>query len=161
PPGARVGLPHWSADGKRYAFENIGADSIELWVGEAASGEVRRVAGVRLNPVLGGELQWMSDQKTLLVKTVPRDQGPPPPAPTAPNVQEASGQKGPSSTYEVRDVLKSPHDADLFDHYATSQLALVDVAGGQVTPVGAPALYAGVSAAPDGEHVLVEKVHRP
>src|SRR5262249_24718059 len=120
--------------------------------------------GVRLNPMLGWTLQWMPDQRTLLVKTVPSSLGPPPPEPAAPigpNIQEATGQKGPSSTYEVRDVLKSPHDADLFDHYGTSQLALVDVASGKVTPIGKQARYAEVSAAPDGEHILVASVQKP
>ncbi len=164
PPGARVSLPRWSVDGKRFVFEVFGASAVELWAGEAGSPAVRRLGEVRLNPMLGDELRWMPDQKALLVKLVPPGQGPAParPAePPGPNVQETSGQKAASSTYEVRDVLKSPHDEDLFDHYAASQIALVDFASGEVTSLGPPALYAEVSAAPDGEHLLVESIHRP
>ena len=164
PAGAKVGFPVWSADGKRYAFENITSDAIELWVGEAGSAAVRRIEGVALNPVLEDELQWMPDQRTLLVKTVPKGMAAPPPEPLAPRgpaVQVASGEKGASSTYEVRDVLKNGHDEDLFDYYGTAQLAFVDAGSGTVSPFGKPALYAGVTPAPDGQHILVETVHRP
>src|SRR5262245_3171726 len=34
PRDAKVGLPSWSADGKRFAFTSFGADSVELWVGD-------------------------------------------------------------------------------------------------------------------------------
>src|SRR5262249_14226451 len=50
PQGACPGSPQWSADGARFAFQNAAADSVELWVGDATSGEIHRVANVRLNP---------------------------------------------------------------------------------------------------------------
>ena len=62
-------------------------------------------------------------------------------------------------TYE--DLLKTPHDEDLFEYYATSQLALVDISSAKVTPVGQPAIFQSVDVAPDGLHVLVTKLHRP
>jgi dipeptidyl aminopeptidase/acylaminoacyl peptidase len=164
PAGARVSLPRWSADGKRYAFTNVTADAVELWVGEATSPKVRRISGVHLNPVLDDEVHWMPDQKTLLVKLVPKELGPAPAdhaVPEGPAIQEASGEKGASSTYELRDTLKNPHDADLFDYYGTSQLALVDYASGKVTPIGKPAMYTDLSPSPDGQHVLVESMRRP
>lgn len=64
-------------------------------------------------------IQWLPDQKTLLVKAIPSEQGPAPEqpdSPPGPDVQEASGEKGPSSTYELRDVLKNQHDEELFDY---------------------------------------------
>jgi hypothetical protein len=61
------------ADGKRYAFTNTTAEAVELWLGEVMSAKVRRVANVRLNPVLGSPFEWLPDQKTLLVKLVPED----------------------------------------------------------------------------------------
>jgi dipeptidyl aminopeptidase/acylaminoacyl peptidase len=164
PDGAKIGFPAWTTDGKNFAFTVIGSDSVELWVGDAAAGTARKLEGIRLNGVLGAPLQWMPDQRTLLVKTVPDKQGQAPAAeeaPTGADVQEASGEKGPSSTYEVRDVLKGAHDEDLFDYYGASQLALVDAATGKATLLGKPALYTGVSPSPDGLHILVEYVHRP
>jgi dipeptidyl aminopeptidase/acylaminoacyl peptidase len=106
----------------------------------------------------------MPDQKTLLVKLVPAGRAPAPAAaeaPEGPNVQESAGGRGPSSTYEVRDVLKSPHDEELFDYYALSQLALVDTTSGAISPLGKPAVYGTFSRSPDGQYILVERIHRP
>jgi dipeptidyl aminopeptidase/acylaminoacyl peptidase len=164
PPGVCAGSPIWSADGKRFAFENTGTDSVELWIGDGDSGEVHRVGDLRLNQMLGSTIQWMADQKTLLVKLVPPNQGPPPSEEVVsigPSIQETGGEKGQSSTYEARDVLKNQHDEDLFDYYSTSQLALVDTTTGAVTRIGPVAAYADLNAAPDGEHILVEAIQRP
>jgi dipeptidyl aminopeptidase/acylaminoacyl peptidase len=164
PAGACPGRPLWSADGKRFAFQNIAPDAVELWLGDATSCEAHRVPGVRLNPMLGSTVQWMADQRTLLVKTVPDGLGAPPPAPivpSGPSIQETGGEKGQSSTYETRDTLTSKHDEELFDHYVASQLALVDAATGTVTPAGKPGAFDEVDAAPDGQHILVATIHRP
>ena len=110
------------------------------------------------------EMQWMPDQKTLLVKLVPDGMGAPPPEPVVPigpSIQETGGEKGQSSTYENRDTLSNKHDEDLFDYYAASQLALVNAATGAITPIGKPGNYESLSAAPDGQHVLVTAIHKP
>ena len=162
PAGAKAGAPEWSADGKRYAFSVITPDSVELWTGEAGKSGVRRIEGAKVNPFFGSEIQWMPDQKTLLVQTVPDGQGKAPavPAvPVGPDVKETAGGKA-SSTYEVRDVLTSDHDEANLDYYGATQLALVDFASGKVSPIGKPGLHVGVSASPDG-HLLVETIHRP
>jgi dipeptidyl aminopeptidase/acylaminoacyl peptidase len=165
PQGACPSTPlRWSADGKRFAFVNIATDSVELWIGDAATAKIRQAPGVRLNPMFGDVLQWMPDQKTLLVKLVPRGMGAPPPEPvlpTGPSIQETGGQKGQSSTYEVRDTLGNKHDEDLFDYFGASQLALVNAATGAITPVGKPANYEDVTPAPDGRHILVTSIHKP
>ncbi|XHS77444.1 prolyl oligopeptidase family serine peptidase [Burkholderiaceae bacterium UC74_6] len=156
--------PVWSADGKRFAFANLAADAVELWIGDAATGATRKVPGVRLNPMFGDELQWLPDQKTLLVKLVPEKLGAPPPEPVVPNgpsIQETTGSKGQSSTYETRDTLNNTHDEALFDHYASTQLATVDAAALKVTSLGKPGIYDGLGMAPDGRHLLVETIHRP
>jgi dipeptidyl aminopeptidase/acylaminoacyl peptidase len=164
PEGACPQEPVWAADGKKFAFANIAADSVELWIGDAATGAVHRVEGVRLNPMFGAEMQWMPDQKALLVKLVPEGMGGPPPepvTPAGPSIQETGGQTGQSSTYENRDTLGNKHDEDVFDYYAASQLALVDAGTGAVAPVGKSGNYDAVSAAPDGQHILVTAIHKP
>jgi dipeptidyl aminopeptidase/acylaminoacyl peptidase len=138
PAGVCATRPHWSVDGKRFAFENVTVHSVDLWVGDGITGAVHRIPGVQLNPMFGDELNWMPDQTTLLVKLVPAHSGP---APTAaetaesPSIQESDGRRGQSSTYEARDTLNSASDEAQFDYYATSQLALVDAGTGKVTPL--------------------------
>ena len=42
----------WAPDGARFAFRNTTHDSVELWIGDAASGQVHRLGDARLNPML-------------------------------------------------------------------------------------------------------------
>jgi dipeptidyl aminopeptidase/acylaminoacyl peptidase len=172
PAGACPGDPVWSADGKRFAFANIATESVELWIGDGKTGEIHQVGGVRLNPIFNDELQWMPDQKTLLVKLVPAGMGAPPAEPTVPNgpsIQETGGEKGQSSTYENRDTLTNKHDEDLFDYFAATQLALVDTSASQnnsqsssaITLIGKPGNYDSLDPAPDGQHILVTAIHKP
>jgi dipeptidyl aminopeptidase/acylaminoacyl peptidase len=164
PAGACPGEPAWSADGKRFAFANIAPESVELWIGDAKTGQVHRVPGVRLNPMFDDAMKWMPDQKTLLIKLVPNGMGAPPPEPVlppGPSIQETEGEKGQSSTYENRDTLTNKHDEDLFDYYAASQLALVDAATAAITPIGKRGNYESLDSAPDGQHVLVSAIHKP
>jgi dipeptidyl aminopeptidase/acylaminoacyl peptidase len=164
PDGACPGEAIWAADGMRFAFVNIAPDAVELWIGDAKTGKVRQVPGAHLNPMFNDEMQWMADQKTLLVKLVPKGMGAPPPEPVVPigpSIQESAGEKGQSSTYENRDTLNSKHDEDLFDYYAASQLAFVDAASMAITPVGKPGNYESLDPAPDGKHILVSTIHKP
>jgi dipeptidyl aminopeptidase/acylaminoacyl peptidase len=97
----------------------------------------------------------------LVCRTVPRDAKAPAAGQTVPSgpiVQENTGAKKPARTNP--DLLASPTDERLFEHYMASQIALVAL-DGKVTPIGAPALYTGSSPSPDGKLLLVESVHRP
>ena len=164
PAGACAARPYWSADGKRFAFANTARDAVELWIGDAATGALRKVPGVRLNPMLDNELQWMPDHRALLVKLVPDNLGAPPAeplVPSGPSIQETGSGKGESSTYETRDTLKDKHDEDLFDYYAASQVALVDATTLAVTRVGKAGNIEQVDPAPDGQHLLVATLHKP
>jgi dipeptidyl aminopeptidase/acylaminoacyl peptidase len=164
PEGACPGGPIWAADGKRFVFVNLATEAVEVWVGDGKTGKVHKVSGARLNPMFNDEMQWMPDQKTLLVKLVPEGMGAPPPepiAPAGPSIQETTGEKGQSSTYENRDTLGNKHDEDVFDYYAASQLALIDAASGAITPLGKPGNYEAVAPAPDGQHILVAAIHKP
>jgi len=45
PVGACPGEPTWSADGRRFAFVNLAAEAVELWIGDGKTGEVSRGRG--------------------------------------------------------------------------------------------------------------------
>src|SRR5580692_9089931 len=142
PPNPKLSPGRWSPDGSRFAFSNTTATGIELWIGETATGKTHKVEGVQVNSVMAGaggggrggggvaasDYQWIPDGKTMLVETVKPNRGPAPReglAPTGPHVQESLGGGAPAPTYE--DMMQNPHDEDLFQYYATSQLALVDL----------------------------------
>ncbi|HEX7153191.1 MAG TPA: prolyl oligopeptidase family serine peptidase [Thermoanaerobaculia bacterium] len=164
PAGARISQLRWNSSGSRFAFANTAATTVELWVGDTATAAVRRVDGVRINPVLSYSVDWLPDQTTLLVKLVPPDRGAPPveaSVPPGPRVQDSSGVTAASSTYEGVEVLRTAHEADLFEYHTTSQVATVDALTGRVTPIGKPAVYWTVLAAPGGQYLLIERFQRP
>ena len=162
PPGAKVSDVQWSGDGKHFAFLNTTTTGTELWVGETATGKVRQLKGFAVNNAYGDPFQWMPDNHRVLVQLIPSKR---PAAPTEstiprePNTQESFGRVGPVRTFE--DLLKTPFDEELFEYYATSQLALVDSGSGKITDVGPPAIFQSEDPAPDSEHILVARVHRP
>ncbi|HEY6803210.1 MAG TPA: prolyl oligopeptidase family serine peptidase [Pyrinomonadaceae bacterium] len=162
PPNAKVSSVEWSEDGKHFAFLNTTTNRVEVWVGDTTTGKIQNLRGVTVNSAYGDPLAWMPDNRTLILQIIPPTRGPAPVeplVPRGPNTQESSGKPGPVRTYE--DLLKTPHDEDLFEYYATSQLALVDISSAHVTPVGRPAMFQSVDVAPDGLHLLVTKIHRP
>ena len=164
PAGGCADAISWAADGRHFAFRNTSTTAVELWIGDGVTGAIHRLGSVKLNPMLGASFQWMPDQKSLLVKMVPVDQAPPPLGSIAadgPSIQETGGEKGQSSTYETRDTLQNKHDEDLFEYYATSQLAFVEIASGALTSVGTPASYTTVDPSPDGSVILAEAIVRP
>ena len=162
PPGAKISGLDWSGDGKHFAFLNTTGNRVELWVGDTATGKIRNVKGVAINSVVGNALSWMPDNRTLVVQMIPANRGAAPATPsvpTEPNIEESSGRPGPVRTYQ--DLLRSPHDEKLYEYYATSQLALVDTVSGRTTPLGQPAIFQGTDPSPDGQLLLVTRVHRP
>jgi dipeptidyl aminopeptidase/acylaminoacyl peptidase len=177
PPGASSSAPIWSPDGTRFALLNTTATGIELWVGSAATGAVRRIetglntaftaggaGGPRVRGAAGGggTVDWMPDNRTLLAPIVPPKRGAPPAeaaVPKGPNVQESEGRAGPVRT--LQDLLRNAHDEALYEHYATALLELIDTVTGKKSTVGAPGIYPSVSPAPDGKHLLVSRIRKP
>lgn len=162
PANARAGAPIWSADGKRFAFLNTTSNAVELYTGDAATGKIRRIADATVAAAYGQSVQWMADNRTLLVQLVPATRGASPTTPSTPagpTVQESTGRAGQVRTYQ--DLLRNAYDEQLFDYHATAQLALVDSESGKRTELGAPAIYQTIAPAPDGEHILVARLKRP
>jgi dipeptidyl aminopeptidase/acylaminoacyl peptidase len=152
----------WSPDGRWIAFTNTTDDGIALWVADAATAQARAVTPPVLNGTMGSPCRWMPDSRALLCRMVLADRGAPPEpsrVPVGPIVQRNEGQKAPVRTYQ--DLLSSPHDEALFAYYATSQLALVDVAAATTTAVGEPGILLDADPAPGGRHILVERVTKP
>ena len=59
------------------------------------------------------------------------------------------------------DLLKDSHDADLFDHFATSELVKIDIATGEATLFDGARIHTRCDPSPDGAFVIMEELHRP
>ena len=90
----------WNANGTMVAFINESEGGADLWVLDAVTCQAKKIAGVKINPLLDNYLQWMPDQQTLLVKLIPPDRGSPPQPktiPMGPKILESSGSAVASS----------------------------------------------------------------
>jgi dipeptidyl aminopeptidase/acylaminoacyl peptidase len=160
PPSLRIDHVSFSPDGGYFAFTHTTADGMELWIGDVASATAKRVAS-GLNGVFDGVYHWRSDSRSLVARTVPQNRGAAPVAPAVPEgpvVQETTGENAAAWTYQ--DLLQSPHDEALFEHYGTAQVVEVDL-DGKTTLVGAPTLATRSEPSPDGKLLFVERIERP
>lgn len=174
PADGNFGAPSWAPDGKHFIVSETTLAATKLWVGDT-TGAAHEISGIELNTILGGgggggrgggfggPCSWMGNSHTLLCETAlaAAAQGKPPAesmVPAGPHIEESIGRATAVATFE--DLLQSNHDEDLFDYYAKSQLAIVDLGTGKATPIGKPALFATANPAPDGEHILVARLHR-
>ena len=161
PNGAQIISRAWSADGKYIAVGNQTPNGIELWIIETASGKAKMIKNAKVNTAFGS-FDWMPDQKSLLVNLVPMKRGTAPNyqnlTPDSPNIQETTGKSGAVQTFQ--DLLKSPNDENLFEYYATSQLAIIGV-DGKIKEIGQPAIFEDAQNSPDGNYILVSRIQRP
>jgi len=161
PDGARYTSPTWSPNGKSVAFLVDETEGMSLYVASTEGGTARRLTTARVNAATGSGFDWLPDGSGLLVRMTPANRGAAPDVtrpPTGPIVEETAGRAAPVRTYQ--DLLGSPGDEALFDHYFTSQLTLVGL-DGTSRNVGGPGVILGASVSPDGRYVLQTRVKKP
>jgi dipeptidyl aminopeptidase/acylaminoacyl peptidase len=162
PAGEGFGRPEWSPDGKHFLVTVEDDKTVEMWMGNTATGTIQRFAGVALDAALGAPCRWTPGSKSLLCRTVSPNHGRPPVeprVPVGPIVQESFGKAAPAATFE--DLLTSKYDEEIFDYYATSQLAFIDAATGKATLVGKTGLYDMSDPSPNGRFILTSRLHHP
>jgi len=161
PDGVKFTYAVWSPDGRAMALLRYVEGGVELWAVDVATATARALTPAVVNAVLGG-IDWTPDSRRIVVTLIPDGRGPAPVAPRVPigpEIQVSGGKEAQVATYQ--DLLKNAFDEVLFDHYATSQAALVDLATGEVRNVGRPGIFDGLAVAPDMSYLLVERIKRP
>lgn len=160
PAGAQIISTQWSPDGKYIAAGNVTPTGVELWIIDTATAKATKVKNAMLNTAFG-EFSW-EGPRTILATLVPAKRGAAPGyqnlTPTEPSIQETSGRSGVVQTFQ--DLLKNPNDEKLFEYYAKSQLASIDV-DGSVREIGVPSIYDNAAFSPDGKYILASRIERP
>ena len=160
PDNAKLSGVSWSHDSKTIMFTVVTDNGSQLWMTTTDNPGDTKMLTDRLSSVLGGAA-IMPDGQSVVCMLVPESRGAEPAAPVkpiGPNIQETSGNKSPTRTYQ--DLLTSPYDERLFEYYATTELVRIDF-DGNMKKLGEPAIYSDVSPSPDGKYLLVETVEKP
>jgi dipeptidyl aminopeptidase/acylaminoacyl peptidase len=169
PTPLRLADTAWSPDQRYLAFTHValadkGGDSkVELWLVDVATRVARKLTTQPMSYVAGAGFSWLPDASGLLVYLRPAALGKAPLAtgiPSGPSTQDSQVNSGARQLRTYPDLLKNEEDAKLFEHYATIQLALVDLAG-ETRLVGAPDLFVGARVAPNGKYILTQALQRP
>jgi dipeptidyl aminopeptidase/acylaminoacyl peptidase len=159
----------WSPDQRYLAFTHValgdkgGASAVELWLVDVAGLSARRLTAQPMSYLDEKGFSWMPDSKSLLVQLRPAAMGKAPVTSAVPSGPSAQDSEKSDTARQLRtypDLLKNEEDAQLFEHYATSQLAQVDVSG-KVRNIGAPAMYIETNLAPNGKYILTQVIRRP
>jgi len=159
PQDCRLGVPLWSADGKKFAFTNTKQNSIELWICDVPSLTAKKIAD-GINMVFGNAFSWLSDNMSIIYNVSDLGMASKPErsiTPAGPVVQENLGKKGQVATYQ--DLLQDPTDELIFEYFAKSQLMLWD--GTKSVKLGKPGMITDVSPSPDGQYLMTTLINRP
>lgn len=169
PKPLRLADTAWSPDQRYLAFTHValadkgGESKVELWLVDVATRAARKLTTQPMSYVAGAGFSWLPDASGLLVYLKPAAAGKAPLAtgiPSGPSIQDSQSNSGARQLRTYPDLLKNEEDARLFEHYATIQLALVDLAG-KARMVGAPDMFVGARVAPNGKYILTQALQRP
>ena len=169
PKPLRLADSAWSPDQRYLAFTHVaysdkaGASAVELWLVDVSARVAKKLTTQPMSYVGGAGFSWLPDASGLLVNLKPAALGKAPQStgiPTGPSTQDSQNSSGARQLRTYPDLLKNEEDAKLFEHYATVQLALVDLAG-KTRLVGAPDLFIGARLAPNGKYILTQALQRP
>ena len=155
PAGAALRSFSWSPNGRRISFCELTPTGLRLWSCPSDTLACAPQGTNDINNSLGGLPYDYVDDDRVIVKRRIAGQTPPPELPPnpGPNIQDTSGTASSSRTYT--NLLESQHDVELFRHYASAQLHLVDLRTGAETPWGQPGIVSSASASPSKEYYLV------
>ncbi|MFV0421078.1 S9 family peptidase [Oleidesulfovibrio sp.] len=158
-----AGFSHvtWSPDSEHIAFAVYEEGGVTLWVADADTMQAQRIAGLKLNDILGAPYVWHPDGDLLLTLAVPAEQGPRPEVAKhkfGPVIQDSTGFARAARTYQ--NLLQSAYDVALFEYLAASVIAQVST-DGEIKTLGEPSLYSSLSPSPNGKYLLTETIRRP
>ncbi|HEY8399019.1 MAG TPA: prolyl oligopeptidase family serine peptidase [Flavihumibacter sp.] len=164
-----IGLPsdfrglglQWSPSQKSFAVQHHGTNAIDLYVIDLADAVAKKVNSRPLNGVIGSAFAWLNDSTILYKAAANTGKSAPvaPLTPAGPVIQENIGKVAAARTYQ--DLIKTPHDENLFDFYAKAQLVRLDIKTGREEPIGPEAIYRSFSISPDQQYILTGIIQRP
>ena len=162
PAKARIAYPSFSPDETKLAFTNTTAQGVELWVVDLNTLQATKLTKPILNANSGSPYSWFSNNKSMLVKTLPKDRkdllSKEEALPAGPIVTSSDGQISQNRTYQ--DLLKNKTDEANFETLMTSEIHKIDIDGSKAEWKD-KGLHKDISFSPNGEYVLLNTISPP
>ncbi len=151
----------WSPSQQRFAFLQYSNGGIDLYTVDLLLATAQKVNQHPLNDVLGTSFIWQNDSTIIYKAAVNAGKKEParPAAPSGPVIQESLGKAAASRTYQ--DLIKSPYDEMLFEHFAKGQLYRLQLGSGKEEKLGEEAIYRSFSISPNQEFLLTAILEKP
>ncbi len=125
----------WSPNQSYIAMTNTTQSGVELWILNVKKATAKRLTKGILNANMGNPIDWMADNKSMIVKVIPADRKPlintSEAIPVGPTVSVSDGKKAQNRTYQ--DLLKNKNDEFNFEQLARSELKRVTITGRSTT----------------------------
>lgn len=162
PKNPRMANLMWSHDESKVSFTQTTEKGVELWYIDLKKLEATRLTDAHLNANMRSVARWFKNDKSLLVKVLPKDRealiDPENAVPTGPTISVSDGAKAQNRTYQ--DLLKNTNDEFNFEQLAHAELVEVSLKG-KVKPWLPSAMYTSIDFSPNGKYVAVTQVKRP
>jgi dipeptidyl aminopeptidase/acylaminoacyl peptidase len=166
----RIALPEDSAFGHEIASYDQSAfvlfeykyDKVRLWYVNSQSLETKLLLDGGITQTLSNTLKWFPDNENILISMIPEDLSKPEPKsniPTGPIVMETSGNVSQNRTSQ--NLLQNAYEEDLFEYYASSQLAIINSKTGDIRKISLPGIISYADISPDGRYILIKEYKRP
>jgi dipeptidyl aminopeptidase/acylaminoacyl peptidase len=162
PENIRIRSYRFSMDYKKIAASYETAEGIQLMIIDVKTAEISYIQNVLLNDIFeDGGFSWLKDNKTIIAKVIPENRKKPNIGriPESPVIEETSGKKSTMRTYT--NLLKTTNDKILFEHYFTSQIALINTKNGKIRKITEPQIIDDISVSPDNKYLLIDTFHKP
>lgn len=156
--------PAWSPDGKFLAFYSDRGGVASLWVWQRSTDTMHQISDLEIRSTFGWELQWTPDGKQVLVSLKSESIKPGPAfekKEILPENDQESGKDGALTVRVFRSITSEEENSDennlgtnFFDISDRKiDLALVDVASGEVNRIAKDVVPIWTRISPDGTHV--------
>jgi len=152
-----------SPDHSQIAFSYETEKGVQLLTLKTDSGTISYYEDLFLNDAFGDDaFWWMSDNQTLLLKTIPDKRGKMPQRPgipTGPVIEETSGKVSTSRTYQ--NLLKDEFDETLFDYFFSSQIATLQIKTKKLIVIADSDIWDEIKLSPDNKYIFTNKINKP
>jgi len=152
-----------SYDHKKLAVSYDTNEGIKLLVVDLDTSKITQYDSFSINDVFNrGGFQWLSDNKNIIISSIPSNRGEEPIEPLIPEspvIEQTEAKFSQLRTFQ--NLLENKHDEDLFRYYFKSQLLLLNIESTKTIKIGDPGIYSGLSESPSSKYFLVTTISEP